>query len=362
MLENFIAAVHRFDSADKLREGILACIKDGEDVFQLTSTTDHQSAQNFYYGLRRGLHELPDAANIPAEEKKQIEKTLIERLDQFEQAALSLIFDKDIFFIKPKYDIRNTICELVGTMLISMMRDNNYPSPNRQSGKLADLITLHIEYDAILAGEVRLTDRQRFVYNRNLLELLLSARTETTPPLDYWRNLQRNDDFVPFCYDALKAIKLPEARQLIPKLLAAYLKNFSVAQLRRDFFFISMLREEFGHPLLDFLKDPTNQFQTVFFSDLHNTSIRKTQETVRLLRGGQIIILSNYTALDGEAEVGIVYVDDKVNEYKFRIAARSPTVPLQIPDAARRTALRTIRDYQRFTEQYRVDLAKALTK
>lgn len=360
MLENFIAAVHRFDSADKLREGILACIKDGEDVFQLTSTIDHRSAQNFYYGLRRGLHELNSADNIPPEEKDIIRHDLIEKLDQFEKAALSLIFDKGIFFIKTKYGNQNTISKLVGTMLISMMKDDNYPSPNRQSGKLADLITPHIEYDAVLSGEVQFKDRQRFVYNRNLLELLLSVRTKSIPPLEYWRNLQRNNDFVPFCYDAFKAIKLPEARQLIPRILATYLSVTSVAQLRRDFFFISMLHQEFGNPLSDFLENPINQFQTAFSSDLNNTSIRKTPNTVRLIRGGQIVILSSYTVMDGETEVTVVYVDDKVNEYKFRIDADNPTIPAEFHDAARRTALRMIKDYRRFTEQYKVDLGKAL--
>mgnify|MGYP001604759308 FL=1 len=178
--------------------------------------------------------------------------------------------------------------------------------------------------------------------------------------MDYWRNLQSNPDFIVTCYDALRELKVPEARQLIPKVLTRYLQN-GVDAARKDFWLVSRLRQEFGDPWSVFLDDPKNGFESIFLSDLNKTSIRRSPRTVRLVQEGQTVILSSYTAVNGEAEVEIFYIDDKVNEYKFRININKPRIIPDIPEVARIAALRTIREYQRATQQYKADLTKALT-
>jgi len=360
MLEEFIAAVKRYDSMEKLRGAIFNCLRDGQDPFGLTGGDSWSDGVRIFYDkLRRGLHDLVKAGNIKTQEKKRIEGILMERLDQFEIAILSLIFDKEIFFTKTKYGNAGTLSELVGSMAVNAINTRRFQSPNQASGKIAELVMPHIEYDAIVSGELTFDDTRRFSYNQSLLGLLFSSRTDVVPHIDYWRNLQQNEDFIMLCYDVLKELGDRNAPQLIPKAVANYVKRFGIADLGQNFWVKARLRHEFGYPWSDFLKDSNNEFQAVFSSDLHKTSIRKPPETIKLFSDGSALILSSYTILDGYAEVGLVHVDGKLNLHSFRVDLSNPLIPTNIPKAT--SVLKMIREYQRITSQYGADLIRVKT-
>ena len=98
--EMYKGTLERLDSHDKLRDAILLGVREGGDSIGVSRYGIDGTIEGFYNWLRTNLDGVRDSS-LPDNKKQRILGDLTERLDQFELAALSLIFDKGIFSVKP---------------------------------------------------------------------------------------------------------------------------------------------------------------------------------------------------------------------------------------------------------------------
>ncbi len=290
-----------------------------------------------------------EGSGLETKQKEELEEYLETKIGQFEEAALSLIFDRRTFFTKTKFGNPGTISEFVGDMVMSSLiaYSKENPSPNMLSGKIAWKIMPHIEYDSIVSGEIKFGN-QRYTRNGGLVNLLFHMQTETIPGIDYWENIAKNEDFVVFYYKALKLLNSPDAKGLIPNVVAAHFKNYG-KELR--FSMTHTLKNEFGNPWGDFLD--ANKPKNYFGNKLTEAGIKKAPETIKILNDGQVIILSSYKSQDSQAHLRIVHIDERVNEFSFVFNHAIQNIPNSIPQYLRSDILNMITGFQTTTEKYR---------
>ena len=172
-----------------------------------------------------------------------------------------------------------------------------------------------------------------YKYNTQLLELLFNVQTEKIPGLEYWITLQRNQDFINFSYFALKKANDPNAKQLIPRMVAVHHKNYG-KDPRRDvafgpnYYLFELLKKEFWDAYSQFLDDPSNEYRTTIRA-ITDTPL-EAPEVITFIEGN-ILLLSSYKPVNGMAEIRVVYINDKIQEYTLRTNPKNPEFGKEIP-------------------------------
>lgn len=328
--------VLELDSKKKVREFMLGSLENTDYVYNY---------------LTRGISEI-DRGDLDKHKKDRVRKLLIERTDLFEDVALTLIFEN-----------LSTPNKFVATSLISILCESDNQSPNIASGKLAEMVMRRIEYGEILRGDIRFGDK-RYEYNAHLLGLLFSIQTKNIPGLEYWKSFQENEDFINFAYHALKKASDPSARQLISRIVATHHKNYGKhprkdVALGPNFWLHELIKKEFGDAYSKFLGDPSNEYGTTIRAmtdtPVHAPDVAKTIK-------GNVLLLTSYKSVKGAAEIGLVYIDDKIHEYSIKIDPKNPEFGKALPSELHSPLAKIVVGFEKFRTQYLTHLATVKAK
>lgn len=289
-----MSLVHLFeglDSKEKIREFILeAIIKDWHRIAQPGDDVAGAVVADMYQDL------IEDSADESA----------LQMLEMWDEAALEIVLDRELFYTMAKYGVAGEITDTVGGRIVMFMLLK--ASPIVWSGRFADRVIEEINYNDIVNGVEM--DRKEFDYQEYLLILL--SRMNSGLPKDYWLGLEKNPEFLQTAYQIATDLDLAEVEELLVKLLKKTYEDVEADpaafehEVRWDL--INYFEDELAY--IKFLYNPKNEFEKYSMS----ISLKKlgTPQIFTYLPGPKVVILTGYEREGKNAKVEYIVIEDSI--------------------------------------------------
>lgn len=353
-------AMQQLDSTPKVKDYILNELVTEQERFSLADRRLSYPGSSMR-ALREAIIKMAAFEDIESAQREKIH----ELVGYWDQAALEIITDQALFHTKTKTGNEGRLSEYLGTSVLFNLHPRR--SPLAKDGRYLPPVLQAVRYKDIVEGRITLNDKLTHQHQKELL-LLLSHLEGPQRQLgqDYWREIEKNPDFIAASYFTAVRYGFDNRNDLLCKLLAHEWERAKVSEIKYSWEIrtIGLIGTQFeGRTIYDRFKARNQQEIDTFFGqgkELHNYGIKraKDEEVIE----DTIVMLLDYEKRNDKVEIELAIVNPRRYEEKRIVFQPGENATLGLEAELEPAVFRLVDGFEQFLALYQEKLAEQKNK